>query len=95
MHTKRAHNVYKQTQSTSHSYKHDIIRHSMKEDRRNTCNEINSADVIIGAKSSFLNFEIIVLIFFMSLNNHFLFFFLIREMFYSEVAVVSHSLQLT
>lgn len=71
MHTKRAHNVYKQTQSTSHSYKHDIIRHFMKEDRRNTCNEINSAGVI---KSSFLNFQIIVLIFFMSLNNHFLFF---------------------
>lgn len=47
----------------------------MKEDkRRNTCNEIDSADVIIGAKSSFLNFEIIVLIFFMSLNKHFLFF---------------------
>lgn len=94
MHTKRAHNVYKQTQSTSHSYKHDIIRHFMKEDRRNTCNEINSAGVIIGAKSSFLNFQIIVLIFFMSLNNHFLF-LLIRGMFYSEVAVVSHSLQLT
>lgn len=95
MHTKRVHNVYKQSQSTSHSYKHDIIRHFMKEDkRRNTCNEIDSADVIIGAKSSFLNFEIIVLIFFMSLNKHFLF-FLIKGMFYSEVAVVSHSLQLT
>lgn len=91
MHTKRAHNVYKQTQSTSHSYKHDIIRHFMKEDRRNTCNEINSAGVI---KSSFLNFQIVVLIFFMSLNNHFLF-LLIRGMFYSEVAVVSYSLQLT
>lgn len=89
MHTKRAHNVYKQTQSTSHSYKHDIIQHFMKK-----IEEIDSANVIIGAKFSFLNCQIIVLIFSMSLNNHFLF-FLIKGMFYSEVAVVSHNLQLT